>query len=655
MAAGLHSASRSHFYKLPGYVRALAAQSRDAVLLETARCDAESRYSYLFLDPMETLAAGELNELPALFERIEEALKQGQFVAGYAGYECGAHFAMRQGRSVRRGSGDLPLAWFGVYARPLVFDHVAGKFVGDAPPLMPEEVTPDEPLPQRVADVPAEGLRLAIGEGEYVAAIEKIQQYIAAGDTYQVNFTDAVSLQLDHGVAASFGALLEAQPVSYAALLRVEGHEILSLSPELFFHVDARDAGDGARRIVTRPMKGTMRRGLDLDEDAVQAALLASDEKNRSEHVMIVDLLRNDLGRICEMGSVAVEDLFTVERYRTLLQMTSTVAGRLRGGVGWYEVFRALFPSGSITGAPKVRTMEIIEELEHGPRGVYTGAIGYFAPDGAAQFNVAIRTLVVKDGAARMGVGGGIVADSQAEAEYRECQLKASFLAAERTEFELIETMLAEDGVVKLLPLHLDRLCASAEYFGFAHDRDVVERAIQARLSELGGGRFRLRLLLNRSGAVTFTHAVLAESGGEIEVCLSRHRVDSRDVFLRHKTTRRGLYDREFAAAREAGFDEVLFCNERGEVAEGAISTVFVQREGTLWTPPLDSGVLPGVQRRSLLDGGAAEERVLTLRDLEEADAVYLGNGVRGLRRVSRLVNAAGEVVCDSLDVSSVR
>jgi para-aminobenzoate synthetase/4-amino-4-deoxychorismate lyase len=638
----------THPTTLPQSIRTLAARSRDAVLLETARWDAKNRHSYLFLDPVETLAAHTLDDLPELFARLEKALAEGRHVAGYVGYECGVHFALRHGgRHAMATGNNLPLAWFGIYARPFVFDHDAGAFAGDVPLPVEEE----EALPARVVDAASDALTLEISRPGYINAIERIKQYIAAGDTYQVNFTDAVRVHLQSGAAVSFGALLAAQPVSHAALLNVGGSQILSLSPELFFRVDP---GEGARRIVTRPMKGTMRRGLDASDDAVQAALLAADEKNRSEHVMIVDLLRNDLGRICEMGSVVVEDLFTVERYRTLLQMTSAVEGRLRDGTSWYHLFRALFPSGSITGAPKIRTMEIIDELEREPRGVYTGAIGYIAPSGAAQFNVAIRTLVVNNGEARMGVGGGIVADSEAESEYRECQLKASFLTAERAEFELIETMLVEDGTIRLLPLHLDRVVASADYFGFSCDRISVAEATAEQVRKLPPGRFRLRLLLGRDGVVTMTHIALGQSVADAAIRISRHTVDSRDLYLRHKTTRRALYDSEFAAAQRDGFDEVLFVNQRGELTEGAISTLFLVRDGRLLTPPFSSGVLPGVLRRSLLDGDpTVEERVLTMDDLVAAGEVFIGNSVRGLRRVQRIVDAAGHVLSASLDGSS--
>ena len=259
-------------------------------------------------------------------------------------------------------------------------------------------------------------------------------------------------------------------------------------------------------------MKGTMPRGLDLAGDEQQAARLQSDEKNRSEHVMIVDLLRNDLGRICAPGSVRVDDIFSVERYATLLQMTSTISGTLRPSLSYYDIFRALFPSGSITGAPKIRTMEIISELESRPRGVYTGAIGHIAPNGSATFNVAIRTLVLEQGVAHMGVGGGIVADSAAAGEYRECLLKASFLTRVRHDFQLIETMLYEDGSITLLSLHLDRLEASARYFDFIFDRAEAETRIADYANQLPTNqRHRIRLLLDATGTPTFTHTPLTD------------------------------------------------------------------------------------------------------------------------------------------------
>jgi para-aminobenzoate synthetase/4-amino-4-deoxychorismate lyase len=615
------------------------------VLLETSRFDAGNSYSYLFLDPVETIVVSAPDEIRAMFERIESVLADGMHVAGYVGYESGEHFALsRDHLDFTHSADSLPLAWFGVYRDPFIFNHAAGAFTGETPVAVAREQTP-----VRALDDDSQGLRLDIAQEDYIGSIERIKRYIEAGDTYQVNFTDAVTARLPHSPAATFAALAAAQPVAYGALLHIGDRHILSHSPELFFRVEK------GGRIVTKPMKGTMPRGLDADGDVAQAARLAADEKNRAEHIMIVDLLRNDLGRICRMGSVKVEELFSVERYRTLLQMTSTISGEMRSGLTWHEIFGALFPSGSITGAPKIRTMEIIRELEREPRGVYTGAIGHIAPSGKAAFNVAIRTLVVEDGIARMGVGGGIVADSKPEAEYRECQLKMSFLTASRTDFQLIETMLSDGGSIPLLPLHLDRLAASAAYFDFAFDRREVETRIAAFVHGLShDAHSRVRLLLDASGALSLSQAPLVEDTAEIAVRFAPQCVSSGDVFLRHKTTHRAFYNRELERAREDGFDEVIFLNERGELTEGAISTLFIRSGGRLLTPPLACGILPGVLRQHILaTDPAAEERVLTLGDLHAADAVFLGNSVRGLRRVTRIEGVDLRSLSATLDVSS--
>jgi para-aminobenzoate synthetase/4-amino-4-deoxychorismate lyase len=385
-------------------------------------------------------------------------------------------------------------------------------------------------------------------------------------------------------------------------------------------------------------MKGTMPRGLDSTEDAQAALRLQRDEKNRAEHVMIVDLLRNDLGRICTTGSVHVDDLFSVERYETLLQMTSTISGTLRPATSFYDIFRAMFPCGSITGAPKIRTMQIIRELEAHPRGVYTGAIGFIAPNRSATFSVAIRTLVLHDNHARMGVGGGIVADSIPEDEHRECLLKASFLTRPLQTFELIETMLWDQQYHRL-SLHLDRLESSSTYFDFLYDRTAIEAQLRAFAHFLDPRqRHRVRLLLARPGILTLTSQPLPAELPTVSVRLSPHRVTSTDPFLRHKTTRRHFYDQQLAAARADGFDEVIFLNERGELTEGAISNLFVERAGKLLTPPLASGVLPGVMRRHLLETlPGIEERILTLADLQPPNTLWLCNSVRGLRKVTSL------------------
>ena len=353
---------------------------------------------------------------------------------------------------------------------------------------------------------------------------------------------------------------------------------------------------------------------------------------------MIVDLLRNDLGRICTMGSVQVEEIFTVEKYETLLQMTSTISGTLRPGLRYYDIFKSMFPGGSITGAPKIRTMQIIHELEREPRGIYTGAIGFISPDGSSAFNVAIRTVVMNKNEGSMGVGGGIVADSDPAGEYRECLLKAAFLTRSQPDFQLLETMLWNCQFL-FLPQHLERLESSAAYFNFLFDWNSAESQLTEYATRFSPGEeYVVRLLLDRAGRTAISARQFLPEQPTGRIRLSAERIASRNVFLRHKTTNRAFYDEHYAQARAEGFDEVIFLNEHGEVTEGAISNLFIRKAGKLITPPLACGVLPGVFRRHLLETEpAAQERAVTLDDIASADALLLCNSVRGMRRVKTL------------------
>ena len=609
--------------QLPKYVYSLVADSPDSILLHTSRFDASNRTSYLFLKPTKVLITTKLDDLPDMFAQIETALGQGLYATGFLSYECGYHFErFDEALPIPQ---NLPLAWFGLYAEPFIFDHSIGSFRGKAPNQLLQGTARE--IPARVTD----DASLAISANKYESKIQQIKELIAAGDTYQVNFTDKISFQTPIPPAAVFESLLQHQPVSYGAFIHAADQYVLSLSPELFFKTEQ-------GQIVTRPMKGTMPRGLDMEEDALAAQRLQCDGKNRSEHIMIVDLLRNDLGRVCTMGSVEVEDIFSIERYETLLQMTSTISGTLQPGLSYYDIFKRIFPSGSITGAPKIRTMRVIRELEEKPRGIYTGAIGFMAPDGLSKFNVAIRTLVLKDGIAEMGVGGGIVADSTAAEEYEECLLKAAFLTREHHDFQLIETLLWDSGYY-LLSMHLDRLNSSALYFNFTFDPAVIEAKLDEPVKQfVPGEQYRVKLVMDASGGVAVNCSRLSTSHKFGRVRLSNERTYSQDVFLRHKTTRRELYEREYDKSSTEGFNEVIFKNEREEVTEGAISNIFVWSGDKLLTPPLRSGVLPGVYRRHLLETLTnVEERVLTVGDLETADAVYLCNSVRGLHQVQLL------------------
>jgi para-aminobenzoate synthetase/4-amino-4-deoxychorismate lyase len=509
----------------------------------------------------------------------------------------------------------------GVFKDAVVFDHADGSMRGPHEDVFKAE--PPELAPYWLKDV-----ELDISREEYVEKIERIRRYIEAGDIYQANFTTKYRFGFDGCYYSFYRDLKRKQEVPYNAFIKSGESYVLSISPELFLRKEG-------RRVTTRPMKGTMLRGLTLEEDKRHAEHLGSDEKNRAENLMIVDLERNDLGRISRDGSVRVEELFTVEKYQTLYQMTSTVSAELREGVGFMELFRSIFPSGSVTGAPKIRSMEIIRELESGPRGVYTGAIGFIAPGGDAVFNIPIRTVTIDDDRGEMGVGSGIVYDSDPEAEYEECRLKAEFLLKEARDFELIETMLW-DGEFKRLPLHLQRLRESAEYFDFEFD----EGAIRQRLGEAeaffkDGGRYRVRLLLSKNGTLGVSSTALGEPPKEYRVTVSEVKTSSRDVFLYHKTTMRDIYNDEYKKHSGQGYFDVIFTNERGEVTEGAITNVFIKKDGVFCTPPIECGLLNGTYRREFLsEHPDCREKILTVDDLYTADEVYLTNSVRGMVRV---------------------
>ncbi|MFQ5347033.1 MAG: aminodeoxychorismate synthase component I [Rhodothalassiaceae bacterium] len=474
-------------------------------------------------------------------------------------------------------------------------------------------------------------VRFREAETTYRRRIARVKELIAAGDLYQLNYTFPVDLALDGDPLALYRSLRAAQPVAFGAYIDSGDWRVLSLSPELF--VESRGG-----RLRTRPMKGTLARGHDLAEDDHRARALAADEKSRAENMMIVDLLRNDLSRIAEPGSVRVPALFEVERYPSVLQMTSTVTARRRGDCGLRELLAALFPCGSVTGAPKIRAIERIAERESAPRGIYTGAIGWFAPDGDLSLSVAIRTLVLdRGGAGRLGVGGGIVADSDAAAEYAECRLKARFLAVsdsagDSADFDLIETLgwYPEEGY-RRRPLHLERLARSARHFGFAGDMAGLPAMLDDAARDFSRPML-VRVLLARSGAVSITARPLQPWPEPLRLMVAERPVDSGDAGRRHKTTRRNWCRGPLAACGDRA-DEIIFRNERGEIVEGTRTNIFVEREGILLTPPLESGPLPGVLRQQLLTAGAACEAVLTLDDLRAAPRLYVGNSARGLMR----------------------
>lgn len=456
-----------------------------------------------------------------------------------------------------------------------------------------------------------------ISESDYLVTVDRIKRLIADGDCYQVNYTFPLGFEWFGTPLDLYRRLRECQPVSYGGLVGDAGGGLVSLSPELF--LERRGA-----RLTTRPMKGTLPRSL-------PAAQLRASEKDCAENLMIVDLLRNDLGRIADNGSVVVDRLFEIEDYPTVWQMVSEVSAEV-GMCRFDSVLRALFPCGSITGAPKIRAMQIAAELEVGPRGSYTGALGWLAPNGDFRLNVAIRTLELNvGGIGKLGIGSGIVADSQPAAEWQECLLKASFLRDCDPGLKLIETLRREDGQYPRLGGHLARLRRSATWLGFALDESELLRQLAVQPAV---GVWRVRLTLAKSGEIEVQSFVLpADAGGIRRARLAEGRIDSTNPLRRHKTTERQVYDEALAGLDgDTSIFDVVFLNERGQVAEGARSNVFVDCDGVLLTPPLNSGCLPGVLRAELLDSGRARESVLRPEDL--ASGFWLGNALRGLIRV---------------------
>lgn len=472
-------------------------------------------------------------------------------------------------------------------------------------------LAPHATLPAGVAEIGA-----AWDETRYREAVHEIQRLIAAGDCYQVNLTYPLDFSWFGTPLALYARLRARQPVRYGGCIGDAESGIVSLSPELFFSRQA-------DTLVTRPMKGTA----PLSEPP---ETLAQSAKNRAENLMIVDLLRNDLGRVAATGSVRVDELFALETYPTVRQMVSQISASVPGR-SFADLLRALFPCGSITGAPKIRAMQIIHELERQPRGVYTGAVGWLAPAGDCRLNVAIRTLELATGQrGRMGVGSGIVADSEAAGEWAECALKAAFLRVD-SGLRLIETLRRENGIYPLWSGHLARLRRSAAAFGFPLDEAAVLQQLSLQPMR---GTWRVRLTLDHAGRIEVTAQPL-DSGPPVEklAWLATQPILADDVLRRHKTTARAAYDAALATLPADGsvFDAV-FLNERGEVAEGARSTVFVERDGVLLTPPLTSGALPGVLRAHLLASGKAREAVLWPADLNAG--FWLGNALRGLQPV---------------------
>jgi para-aminobenzoate synthetase / 4-amino-4-deoxychorismate lyase len=544
------------------------------------------------------IVADELNEvLPALRE-VEAAWKNGYYAVGYLSYEAAP--ALDPQLVVHRNP-KMPLLWFAIFREPSI--KSASHQVND---FYVSSWNPD------------------CSSEEYQQAIHTIHQAIERGDTYQVNHTIRLHASF-HGDAFAYFKQLSALQQGYNAFLDIGRYQLLSISPELFFHWKQ-------GHIQTRPMKGTAKRGRYLEEDRQNAIFLGNSEKDRAENLMIVDLLRNDLGKIAIPGTVRVPSLFTVEKYSTVWQMTSTVEATTRPEITLTDVFQALFPCGSITGAPKRKTMELITSLEHSPREVYCGTIGYLKPNGEANFNVAIRTAIIDqvEKTVEYGVGGGITWDSTSRAEYEEVLTKARILSTQQISFQLLESIRLDNGSYKLLERHLQRLKESAEYFDFRFSMVDVEQKLSELIQLYPIGVYKVRLLFSTDGEIQLEAEELVKFHDPVIVTLADTAISSNDIFLYHKTTKRQVYDKQ----RKTGFFDTLLWNERGELTEFTIGNLVLELDGKKVTPPRDSGLLAGTLREELIELGEIKEQVLTKDDLKRATAIWLINSVRGWIRV---------------------
>ncbi len=574
----------------------------------------------LFSDPIMVHQAWTAADVAGVLDSIEQAQRDGYYVAGYLHYEAGKGLASAwrgadHGGDVASAAADTPagapLAWFGIFRTVELIDvddvaarlpDAAGAWVGSPKPRM--------------------------ARADYLSAIDQLLAYIQAGDIYQANYTFQADVPYGGDPLAVYARLRRTARAGYGGFIWTGEQAVASLSPELFFSLRA-------GQVMARPMKGTAQRLTDVAADAQAAQHLKADPKQRAENLMIVDLIRNDLSRVAAAGTVRVPDLFRVETFPTIHQLVSDVTAHLPDGVGAVDVLRAAFPCGSITGAPKIRAMEIIDALEQGPRGLYTGSIGFMEPSGDAAFNVAIRTLVFphgqrqKDGAtyATMGLGSGIVADSKGEDEWRECLAKGDFVTAAGENFDLLETMSFDpvEGLVRL-DRHLARLAASAAELGFQFNRHDARNRLQAATFRTQM-QARVRMRLGRSGALAVEVTPFPRlSHVPVNVAICDAPMAAADFRLRHKTSLRNAYDQ---ARLASGAAEVVFVDAHDFVTEGSFTNIFVERDGQLLTPPLEKGLLAGVLRAELLDSGRARESALRVADLQ--DGFFIGNSMRGL------------------------
>ena len=531
-----------------------------------------------FTEPIKIIAANHVEEVLPKFIEVQKAVDSGYYAAGYVSYEAVPGFG--EAYTVKSET-QMPLLWFGIFESP---NSLVEKSLGSF----------------QLSEWEAKTTKDA-----YKAGFETIKAEIKQGNTYQVNYTLRLQSQFSGDDYAFYEQLAKAQDSQYSAYLHTGKFRILSASPELFFHWK-----DDV--LTTRPMKGTVKRGLQLDEDEAQAKWLAASKKNQAENIMIVDLLRNDVSVIAEQGSVHVPALFEIERYPTVWQMTSTVKAKTKQETTLLDIFKALFPCGSITGAPKIKTTEIITKVEDAPREIYCGAIGYITPNREAVFNVPIRTVWIdsETGQAEYGAGGGITWDSVLTDEYEEALLKAKLLTVIRPEFELLESFRLENGEYFLFSNHMERLKQAAKYFGFSFSESDIQNKLMQFAEDHPSGTYKVRLLVSKSGLIEVTGQLITEMTAPVSIKLAHSPINTGHPFIYFKTTNRSMY--EVFQQQNKDYFDVLLWNEQGEITEFTNGNIVVKLNGKLYTPPIKCGLLAGTFRKELLIQKKIEEKIIT-------------------------------------------
>ena len=565
------------------------------------KADQQYKY-YLCDDPEEIIIAKTQEEVIPAIQRIEDMQAKGYYLAGWISYEAATAFDKRH---KVLNTDDFPLVLM------MATKNIKQVFLKDLDNYDRSHI--------------CHSLEPHISQSEYEESCSKVLEYIFEGDIYQANYSFRCDAKLNCKPFEMFQKLENEHPVPYSIYVETDDWQIISQSPELFLE-------KRHQKISSIPMKGTVKRELTYQADEKNRQELSEDRKSQAENVMIVDLMRNDLSRICKLGTVKVPELFKSTRYHSLHQLTSTVTGELKEDIGLVEILKATFPAGSITGAPKIRSMEIISELEKDGRRLYTGSAGIFLPGGDFILNVCIRTLVCQDQKALLGIGSGIVADSAKTLEWEECLLKSRFLNPKRRHTEAFETMLW-NGHIHYFEDHINRLQNSCEYFLIPFDREQVLGTLNQKLFELQTKELhRIRLAIKLDGAIELKIIPLDFSGWNKEVLkvkISTQQTNSTSPYQYHKTDNRELYNTEFTMALKEGYDEVIFFNEKGELSEGAISNIFICEDEQWYTPPIESGILNGTWRKNLIPPIKAQEKTLTLEDLKNADDIIIGNSVK--------------------------